>query len=534
MTDLNETPAVPEDDDIGEPMTQALTEPNAGAEATPESTPVTETPDDEELGEPTPQYNATQEYEVSSPRSSGTPDVIDIPGALEEQIRSKLEKAPNMDFLRSGNQRNWGEVLKSSLNQSPMAGMYVERLGEEGSDFRQTLRYNNVEMRGRAPTFKKHAGTREVEGEQALLQMMMHLGVGGLFRAPMWNSGIWVTFKPASDTELLELNRLLYSDKINLGRWSYGLALSNTVVYTVDRIFEFALQHVYNTSVKSEELSIQDLRKMILPQDVNSFIWGFLCANYPSGFHYRTACINDPNKCNHVIEANLNLTKLQWVDNSPLTDWQKQHMASMAPNSKTLESVKRYQEEMKRAHSRRVVLNAGTKHEVAFTLRTPTILQWIDQGHRWIGNMVENVNQILGLDADDKERNFQIHRLGQATTLRQYVHWIDTIEYGELSPSEGAEEPSISLIKDLQAIEDTLNAWSAIDSIRDQVIDEVKKYINESTLAVIGVPAYDCPVCQTPQEGETSLPRHTEIIPLDVLQVFFALLAQRLDRIASR
>lgn len=528
MTDTTQLP----DNDAGEPQIDAPVA--VPAEETVVTEPTPAAPEEDELGDPTPQYNAIQHYPVSGDRTAGTPDELTIPPSNEATIRERLDKAPNVDFLRSGNQKKWGDVIKASLNNLPMDAMYSARMAEDGSTFQQKLTYNNQDLRGRAPSFKKQPGTREVEGERALIQMVAHLGVGGLFRAPLWNSGIWVTFKPATETELLELNHLLYSDKIQLGRWSYGLALSNSVVYTLDRVFEFALQHVYNTSVKSDEMSIQDLRKWIRPQDINSFIWGFLCANYPSGFHYQTACIEDPSKCTHVMEANLNVTKLQWVDNTPLNDWQRQHMSTMSPNSKTLDSIKRYQEELASTHARRVVINAGTKHELAFTLRTPTIQQHIDQGHRWIGNLVENVNTVLGMDASDRDRNAKINQLGQATVLRQYTHWIDSIEYGDLSQGEGADEPSVSLIKDLQTIEDTLNTWSSIDSIREKVMDEVKAYINSSTMAVIGVPAYDCPVCKAPQEGEAIYPRHTDVIPLDVLQVFFGLLAQRLTRIAER
>jgi hypothetical protein len=81
-------------------------------------------------------------------------------------------------------------------------------------------------------------------------------------------------FKPASEDELDELNRIIYSDKVQLGRWSYGLALGNSTVYTLDRVFDFCLSKVYQTSVRTEELPLEKLRDYILPQDAMSFIWG--------------------------------------------------------------------------------------------------------------------------------------------------------------------------------------------------------------------------------------------------------------------
>lgn len=479
--------------------------------------------------------NAVQEYAVSSPRTTGTPDRVAIPPATAETIKERMEAAPNVDMVVSEKQQKWANVLESSLYHMPMKGMYDQRLNEASANFRQDVNFNGQSLRGRAPAFSKKPGTQIAEGERALLQLVTHLGVGGLFRAPLWNSGIWVTFKPATESELLELNRIIYSDKIALGRWSYGLALSNSIVYTLDRIFDFVLAHVYNTSIKSDELPIQNLRDWIAPQDINSFIWGFLCANYPSGFHYETGCINDAAKCNHVIEENLNVTKLQWTDNSMLTEWQKQHMSSMAANSKSLDSVKRYREEMTRLQEKRIILNQGTPHEIAVTIKTPTVTQYIEQGHKWISGIVESVNAVLTLDSSDENRNTLINKKGKATTLCQYVHWIKSIEYGELTGHEDAsEERSVTMIEDQNSIEETLKLLSATDSIREEIIEAILKYINDSTISVIGVPAFDCPVCGMAQDGEKVYPRHTSIVPLDVIQVFFALLGQRLSRVETR
>lgn len=494
---------------------------------------------DEDVEESSPivttKQNVTQSYPTSSPKTSGTPDTIEIPPDTAPVITQQMEKAPNVDMIVSTKQYHWAEVLRSSVYHMPMENLYANRLSEQGSDFRQEVTHNNSSLRGRAPSYKKNPGETVVEGERALLQLITHLGVGGLFRAPLWNSGIWVTFKPATEPELLELNRIIQADKIQAGRWSYGLALSNNVVYTLDRVFDFALAHVYNTNIKPDELPIYQLRDWIAPQDINSFIWGFLCANYPSGFHYETSCIADPSKCNHVLEETLNVTKLQWTDTSRLTEWQKQHMSSMAANSRSLDSLKTYREQMERLHPTRVVINEGSEHEIAFTIQTPSITEYINQGHRWIGGMVESVNRVLGMDANDELRNTTINKLNKATTLCQYSHWIKSIEYGDLTSNEENNiERSISRIEDRASIEENLKTLSAIDSIREKIIDEILKYIGYSTISVIGVPAYECPVCGNKNNGESNYPKHTNIVPLDLIQVFFALLGRRLNRIENR
>ena len=479
--------------------------------------------------------NATHQYSATLPSTVGSPDTIQIPPATQKDIEARLGQVPNVDLTLSSKQQKWAETLRSSLIYMPMEGVYSDRMAKPSAKFVQSVNWNGAELRGRAPTFNSTPGTKEVEGERALLQLVSHLGVGSLFRAPLWASGLWITFKPATETEQLELNRILFADKIALGRWSYGLALSNYVVYTLDRVFEFALQHVYNTNIKAEELPISKLRDYIAPQDVNSFIWGFLCANYPSGFHYETGCINDPDKCNFVIEETLNVTKLQNTDEAELTEWQKQHMTGMSANSKSLDSLKRYREESKALQSRRIVINEGTPHELAVTIKTPTITQYIEQGHRWIGGIVENINRTLGMDPTAEERNVAINQMGKATTLCQYSHWIESIEYGEVSVrGDGIDARAVSMIKDMATIEDTLKTLSSTDIIRERIIKEVLAYISDSTVSIIGVPAFDCPVCHKPQEGDDVYPKKRSVIPLDVLQVFFGLLSQRLDRIETR
>lgn len=512
----------------------------AGAEVT-DGAPVSATPDSAKLTaqdeaakhvfERKP--NATQEYATSSDREKGSPDFIAIPPAGFDEIEANLNNQPNVDTTISKGQRRWIETLRDSISFIPPENMYVERLASPASNFKQQIVHNGVIMRGVAPTFKREAGLREVEGESALLQIVSHLGIGGLFRAPLWNSGIWVTFKPCTESELLELNRVIASDKITMGRLSYGLALSNTIVYTIDRVFDFALRHIYNTSARPDELPLSQLREWIAPQDIYTFIWGFLCANYPSGFHYATACVADPSKCTHIVEETLNVTKLLWVDESELTEWQKTHMSGMSANSKSLDSIRRYREELKASQNRRVVIAPNTKHEMAVTLRTPTINEYIDQGHRWIGSVVESINQALGMNASADERNMEINRRTKATALRRYTHWIDSIEYGQFSTA-GADEPAVSIIRDRETIENTLSTLSATDSIREAIMEETAKYINESTLAIVGVPSYDCPACGKPHAPNSNYPRHVSIIPIDVLQVFFALLARRLGRVEDR
>lgn len=524
-------------DEVGEPATvSAVAVSTNGETTTVTADQVAEKQDPEEIVPYVPVPNAEQTFPVSGPKTSGTPDTISLPAGTSEQIQANLAKLPNVDMLGTERQRMWGETVKQSIFMMPITDIFSERMKRDGADFKQVIKHNNIEMRARMPSWTAKPGVNEMDGEQAVLRLTTHLGIGGPARIPLWASGFWVTFKPASDMELLELNRIIASDTIEAGRWSYGLALSNTVVYTLGRIFEFALDHVYNTSVSSAEMPIQDIAKYLAPQDMMSFIWGYLCANYPSGFHYQTGCINDPTKCTHVVEANLNVSKLQYTDDGALNEWQRAHMASMNANSMTLENVKRYQSEMLDRKPVRKIIAKGTPNEIGITLKTPTIQEYTQQGHFWIGGLVEAVNTALGMDASDDARNKEVNKRVKATALNQYIHWIESLEFGQLEPlPNSTEEPSITRIVNRDTIAKSLDRLSSTDSIREEIIQEVQNYIGNTTMSIIGVPAYDCPVCGKPQDDTSgNYPRHVSVIPLDVIQVFFALLERRIRRIGSR
>ena len=200
----------------------------------------------------------------------------------------------------------------------------------------------------------------------------------------------------------------------------------------------------------------------------------------------------------------------------------KNFMTGRASKQKTIQEVKRYRDELASAQKKRVIINEGRRNEIAFVLKTPSLNEYVNSGHRWIGDIVETVDASISVEASTEERNSVITQHGQATAMRQYAHWIESIELGT------------NMIKDSETIEMTLNTVSQDDEIRSGFITEVVNYINNSTVSVIGIPVYDCPNCGMTQESPVKLPKHTSIIPLDTIQVFFDLLLQRITRMGQR
>lgn len=468
-------------------------------------------------------FTATLEANYTSPAEIGDDDIcVNMPSRLTSETEAALSNTPNVELLDDTASAKWGRVLGNGLELNTFKEVFVPTLEDQTADFRQRIESNGRTLFAQEPRMKS-TENENLKGERGAIRLMSYLGLGTIFQAPLWHTGIWITFKAPTESEIVELDRVLMADKIQFGRYSYGLAFSNVTAYTLDRLTTFALEHVYETSIKSStELSISWLRGLISTQDAPALLWGLVCAMYPSGFKYRRSCVNNPEKCNHVTEALLNVSLLQWTNTNSLTEWQKSHMANRRAGSMSEEDVKRYKSEMLRTQPRKIYINKQSDRPMGITLRTPSLADYIDSGYRWINNIVDLVDKSLGKDVAISDRNKFITRHGKATTMRQYSHWIQEIEFG----SNVTDAPA--------SIEHDLNLLSSDDIIREEFIAGVVDYINASTMSVIGIPAYDCPKCSAPQEIGLTLPKLVNVIPLDVNSLFFVLLGQRIQKIEER
>lgn len=502
-------------------MTDPQTPPEANPQVAPES--VAQAP----LNPPasaTSSATITLDEDYSEPVSAWRDDEVTVamPSDTAVRVSEKLEATPNIDLTDNPHSRKWANVISDGLRYTTFAGVLNDTFLQPNAQFKQYLDYNGQRYQAQAPRTKA-VENEHLKGESAVLRVIKQLGLGTTFQVPLWHSGFWVTLKPPTDAEIIELNRYLIAEKIRMGRHTYGLIYSNTLVYTIDALADFIIAHVYNTTVKNEELPLTELKKHISVQDLFTLVWGFACTMYPRGFQYQRACLNDPEKCTHVLEERLNLSKLLWVNNRALNDWQKAHMASRQPFQKDLASVKRYRDELLSLKPRQVVIEKDTTGaQIRFNLRSPMLADYIEEGQRWIGALTDRLNRSVTDTDDVNERNLIIQRFAQATSMRQYVHWIDSIEL------------DTNVIDDRETIEQTLDMISADDTIRDEFIEAVVKYINDSTIALVGIPTYNCPKCDLEQKGATINEAFTNVIALDTVQLFFDLTTQRIQRLAQR
>lgn len=512
---------LPQPDTIIEPYDGELHEPEVDDKGEP---PRTEPPEEPKVAPTSTRkpHNVTVEETWTVRHGLDENEIpIPLPGDFEKEVTEAINAAPKIDYVTGSPEAvKWARTLAGGLQMSTYGETFVPNFEKEGFNYGQYLNIGDKKIAPRQPKYK-NVQNQILKGERATLRMMSHLGLGSQVQAPLCHSGFSITFKPPSEAELVELDRMLSNDKIKFGRHTYGMVFSNTSVYVHERLIDFALDHIYETDLAGD-IDTDLLKELILCQDINTLLASFVGTMYPKGFPYARSCSNNPEKCNYVDESKLNLRELWYVNRSVLTDQQKAHMSTWRPGSKSIESVKEYQKQLLRLHPKRIVFNEGRDDEIAITLKSPNLKEYIDSGHRWITGIVDLVEDALSKESESRDRNNVIIRHGQSTAMRQYAHWVQSIEFDTNS------------VEDIDTIETNLNVISSDDYIRDRFLESVTDYINDTTFCIIGIPTFDCPKCGTTQKSHIELPYHTNIIPLDVVQVFIASLTQRIERILTR
>jgi|JFJP01.1.fsa_nt_gi hypothetical protein len=461
--------------------------------------------------------NAEAHYPLGH-ESNKDSEKIALPTGYGSDIKDSLSKLPNINLTDSPSAREWVRVLNEGLEYIPMQEMFKETVENKTSEFTQKPEYNGKPLIAASPKFEKMENN-VLKGEKAVIRVLQTLGLGNLFQVPLWHSGIWVTIKPPTEAEIIELNRQLINDKIQFGRYTYGLAFANTTAYTTERLVNFVLEHIYNTTINTESLSGDDLKKMINSQDIPILLWGIICTIYPNGYKYQRSCIANPEECNHVIEETINVTKLLWTNLKNTTDYQKDHMSHRQARSRTLDQIQRYKDELSQIHKTRVKID--NDKDIYITIKSPSIFNYINSGHSWITSIVDTVEKTINSEANGDEKETLITRYAQASRLRQYSHWIESIEI----------ETNIS--NDQETTDEILNIISSDDQLFSSIMLKIKDYINNSVMSLIGIPSFNCPKCNKEQIIDV-YPQFTNIIPLDVQQTFFALFTQRLIKLTDR
>lgn len=461
-------------------------------------------------------YTITNEYSKTVPEEEfdyGATETAFMPSGTVKQTSDRIKDLPKSEIASSKEGKEWLGVVSAGIESNTYAGGLVKTVLDKDANFEQGVNSEVGLLSAGAPAFKVQEGTK-FSGEKARLRVRQSLKLGVIFNIPLWHSGFWIRIKAPQEAELLELYRQITSDKITLGRATYGLLFSNNTSYATRALLDFCVDCIYETSLDLKDN--QDIRQYIKTPDLPILFWGLACSVWPNGFQYMRACIADAEKCNHVIKAKLDLSKLQFTNTTELTKRQITHMTKRNRGAMSLDSVKLYQDEFIKGQARQVDLN----DEVKMTLQIPNALEHIDAGYRWINSIEENYGRAL-MQEDSKRDNYLISQ-GKATVMRQYGHFVKEVNVnGEI-------------FDDQETIEGILDDLTASDQIRDKFLESVAKYLDDSVVSLIAIPTFKCPSCGEEQKLEKEKEAFPGLIPIDVNNTFFTLLVQRIQRIEAR
>lgn len=437
--------------------------------------------------------------------------------AVEEVIN-------NLPSVEVADNDEWTQTLRDGYENEVFQGTGYSRFAQPDGLFTNVLKTEGgLSLTGVYAGASKNSG-QVLTGERAVLSMMNYMRVGNIFMAPLWNSGFWVSIKPPTESELIDLMHLLRSEKVRTGRATYGLAYSSLTGVTAKYVIEFIKAHIYSTSINAKEIDIGSIEKHIVANDLDSLILAIICSMYPNGFNYSRSCVADPVTCNETVSGIIDPSKLLYVNRRALNDVQLSHMANRRSNSMTLKDVETYQKSLATRNIRVLNYTPDNERSIRFELKTPTLERYVLATDSWITDIELTADRVLSKDSTDTERDILITRHSKSTTMRQYTHYVDNIVYGDNTQ-----------VRDQKSLERVLNSLSADDELSKVFNEKVTELINTSTIASVGIPTYDCPSCKRPVRSRQDRPEeYQNLIPLDLLSVFFDLVREKMVLINRR
>jgi hypothetical protein len=465
---------------------------------------------------PAPNNNATLEIPYSTPVAEDKWDDLATTLAMPPDTAARwinyAEQQPNPDLGNNEKGEEWVGVITDGLGNGSFQDNMAPAARREGADYRQRIMAGDKILAIASPRIHDDEGPL-LTGERGMLRVNALLGRGALIQVPLWHSGFWITLKSPGETQLLDTFQRIIDNKITFGRASNGLAFANHAVYTNAAVVDLAMQCLYETSVQGLS-SWSEVRTMIKAPDLHMLAWGLACAVNPRGFQFERSLIDPKGLATTVVRENLNVGALLWTDRNSLDDWQIAHMARRVTGSMTKDQVKLYGDHFVRGTPKSVLFN----DDLGMTMRVPSIDEYLITGQLWVDELVAAVNEAFTQETDHKQRNSLILDRAKATSMRQYSHWIESFDLPKLNKK----------MVDRETLTKTCASLSSDNSIRLKFYETMKAYINDSMVALIGVPQVH------PEESGQVKPRFENIIPLDPISVFFSLLSQKIQQIRMR
>lgn len=410
-----------------------------------------------------------------------------------------LQENPSYDGDREGLTHDFG--VYNSMRNTLGGNQFEDALQREGSDWQQTLTFNGVPYRSMRPTFGNNKKATRLTGAEAIVAIQKFANTGSHLQTPLVHSGIWLRFKPISNLEYLDLIDKINLEKEVMGHNTLGMVYHNDAVYRNKHFIDFALEHVIDCSL--EGWTVDLLRETILITDMQLIAAALGYVMYPSGVDYASPCIATQG-CNHVFQGKLKLLNCILYDRARFSNSQNDFMSDVTAK-RTLEEVKAYQKQY--SHGNHFTHSTGLE----IYMKVPTLSEHIASGYRWVKDIVRAIDDSFGKGVEGTARNNIIRSRVEATTVRNFSHFVSNIVID--SDKNFVDKP--------EDIDKLLPELMNIEGFTSDFITNIRKFIDENTFGLVGIPRWTCTSCGKPSPENQK--NHPYIIPIDMVNLFFAL-----------
>ncbi len=436
---------------------------------------------------------------------------VALPGIYPSDYAEGLSLSKAWRKKLTGDEEEWARILDEGIGSATFDEALVTCF--EKGEWTTQMEHDAKDLN---PTFYDigRSKNKSLSGYRASIRTTIAMGGGAPYTVRLWHTGISVTITPPSELSIIELQTKIENMSEDVGRSTFGSLNSNSTVFIDKLLTEFALEHVIVSSMQTDG-DIDITANDIMLNDLRPLIFAVMASVYPKGFEYSRACIADAKSCNHTEKGLIDLNKMFYVNKDALSKKHLKHMTSTAKNTMSIKDIEEYQNSLGPLATRKIEIELPEDTAILY-LKSPTIAERTASGERWISFLEKGVMATLGKKYDDTQRKMLIFKRAISTNARQYAHYVTKIRYKE----------SGDVISDVADIEDALNTLSTVDSARAKFTTEIVKYIDDSMVAVVAIPVYDCPSCELPQnytnhEGERlEIVGSRNLIPIDVNAVF--------------
>lgn len=377
----------------------------------------------------------------------------------------------------------------------------------------------------------KNPMNREDKNYSALNMLKSFMALGVPSYIPLYHTGIWLLLDSPSAQEFAQLDEIILNSKISYGKMTRGDIYSNDSVIMRKHIKDFILDHVTFSTAPSDDRAY--LSSIIKSTDLDIMMLGIMITRYPDGYPLSNPCTVDPKVCTHVVEGEVDLRKLNWVDRSRLTNRQIKLMANPYKRL-TQEQLEEYQEEFN-VENNRIVFSLDAKGEltivksdediangVIINVRTPTLEREENYGVSWINELQRSAERVFQESNDPAVRDMKIRERVVVSFFKSYGQWVESIQLingsqiqKTFTEADNLDEILIFLSSDARYVKHFVNS--------------ITKFINSNLIQLVGVKNYECPKCG--KKHDTAPGGHYLILPIDTLNTFFLFVQSAVHRV---